>query len=187
MFVWGLTQPESDLYVVPLRIYGKKPLWRSHSRNPHGDHIPKRCPSERVMESLGSENPSRISSKVYPLWPNLPVKDVSHGLASCHEMSFLLLHPSSRVSTGKQNEALSYFGNWMLVDWMSPAHPCSLSSGSRAKGTSRSHLLADDLLGRETRWECSLGVLCWYNFHGVKVERAAQNCDLGRLEDPLEP
>lgn len=136
-------------------------------RNPHGDHVSKRCPLKRVMESLELENPSRISSKVYPLWPHLPVKDVSRGPASCHEMSLFLLHPSSRVPTGKQNEFLSYFGNWMLVDWMNPVHLCSLSSGRRAKGTSRSHLLADHLLGRETRLACSLGVSCWYNFHGA--------------------
>lgn len=30
VFVWGLAHPGSDLYGVPLRIYGEKPPRRSH-------------------------------------------------------------------------------------------------------------------------------------------------------------
>lgn len=156
VFVQGLAQRGSDLYGIPLRIYGEKPPWRSCS---------KETPSEKghgITEAHG--NTSGISSRVCPLQPNLPVKDVSH-LTLCHEMSPFSSTGALGYPPGNKMRLWHFLGNWLLVDWMNPASPCSLSSGRRTKGTSRSHLLADDLLGREKRWGWSLGGLCWCHFH----------------------
>lgn len=157
VFVWGLTQPGSDLYGVPLRIYGKKSPRRSCFKEMSFEEGHGITGAGKALQDFIQGLPTMATS----------ISERCVTWASCREMSLFLLHPSSRVPTGKQNEFLSYFGNWMLVDWMNPAHPCSLSSGRRAKGTSRSHLLVDHFLGRETRLACSLGVSCWYNFHGA--------------------
>lgn len=95
----------SDLYGVPLRIYGNKSSWRSCSK--------KRHPLKRVIEPLRMENTSRISSKIYPLWPNLPVKDVPKCHTAWHHA---MVCPSSsstgalRLPLGNQRRLCHFLG-----------------------------------------------------------------------------
>lgn len=145
-----------------------------------------------VIESLRLENISRISPKIYPPWPNPPVKNV----LQCHR-AWQDVPPSpppelSGTHWGTKRGTAIF---WELdvgcvgLREMNPAN----HAASPQEGELRAHPGVTS--SQMSPWKgnkvgMQLGVSCWYNFledHGVKVEQAAQNYDLRGLGDALEP